>query len=233
MNSLARETRPRTRERHYQMEIGTRAMLTMFAALALVCGMFFAFGFTLGKHSVPASFSLGQTSSSASPYSPAATQPVAPPPLVPAPPVTTASAAPPSAANANSAAPPNPGDLSAAESDQMPATLNAGTPTVPPSATPAPSPAPTAVSTSIPAPQPAVAMPGGAFAVQVFAGQKEADALNLAAALKARQYPVFVLRPAGTETTFRVQVGPFATMGEAQTMRDRLSADGYSAVIKQ
>lgn len=223
----------------FQLEIGTRGVLGLFAALAIVCGLFFSFGYTIGKHSVPASFSLGDTSASATSAEPAATdKPAAGTPI--------------NTASNLGAQPPNPNDLTAAEVNQTPQTLvpaangaaavNASAPdatgnslaSTPPATAPVTA-APAPVSTPPPVRPAALTKPAnnGSYAVQVFAGAKQGDALSLAAALKARQYPVFILRPvAGGDGLYRVQIGPYNTLPEAQQMRERLAADGYNAVIK-
>ncbi|MGH9417312.1 MAG: SPOR domain-containing protein [Terriglobales bacterium] len=74
----------------------------------------------------------------------------------------------------------------------------------------------------------------GMYQVQVFAGG-QSDADSLANALKARGYPAAVVTPSpnATDALYRVQVGPYLTVAEAQAMRSRLTADGYQAVVKQ
>lgn len=244
---LGREEPPRAAARRgrteddsgYQFEVGAGSLLAMFCGLAVLCGLFFAFGYTLGKHAVPASFTLGASAASPA-LSGSQLAALKPNPSTPAP---------------VAAAPPNPAELSAAEQGQTPAGLQAPAAAPTPSAA-QPSPAPAgaghgaqpaatassaAPAASAPAPAPAsahaaAAAPtnGGAFAVQVFAGVNSADAYGLAAALKARQYPVFVLRPAAgaADGLYRVQVGPYATQQQAEQMRSRLAADGYNAIIK-
>lgn len=220
----------------YQLELGTGSVIGLLCALAVLCGLFFAFGYTLGRHTVPAAFSLGDANNAAAPVNGSQLPVEKPNPstLAPAPSPTTQ----------GGAQPPNAADLSAAESNQTPATLQpapaGGAATVPaPSAAPVPAPAaPRQPVTTNSAPSTASTQPsvtaGGGYAVQVFAGNNSADAVNLAAALKARQYPVFVVRPVpgGADALYRVQVGPYATEQEAEEMRARLAADGYNAIIK-
>ena len=209
----------------YQLELGTKSLLSLFFALAVVCGLFFAFGYTLGKHAIPATFSLG-----ASPNGHAA------------------AAAPAPAAGVQ---PPNPAELGQAETDQTPDTLTTTTattaagipaPAAAPEATPtapATAPPPTSASgasgTPLAPASPANAPPAsasGVYHVQVFAGA-QSDAQILAASLVARGYPAAVVAPApGDANLFRVQVGPYLTPDEAQAMRSRLTADGYQAIVK-
>src|SRR5690242_12513596 len=76
------------------------------------------------------------------------------------------------------------------------------------------------------APELAHATPGGNFAVQVAAVSKEEDADALVSALRKKDYPVFVVNPSG-DKLFHVQVGPFASLTDAESMRTRLAGDGY------
>ncbi|MGE5113077.1 MAG: SPOR domain-containing protein [Acidobacteriaceae bacterium] len=76
------------------------------------------------------------------------------------------------------------------------------------------------------------ASPGGAFVVQVAAVSKKEDAEALQQALMKKQYPV-VVTPGGSDKLFHVQIGPFADMKDAETMKGRLAADGYNAIVKR
>ena len=67
--------------------------------------------------------------------------------------------------------------------------------------------------------------------MQVAAVSKQEDADSLVDALKKKQYPAFVA--AATDKLFRVQVGPFSDVKEAEAMRTRLIADGYSPILKK
>ena len=73
--------------------------------------------------------------------------------------------------------------------------------------------------------------PGGSFTVQVAAVSKQEDADILATALRKKQYPVFIASSVG-DALFHVQVGPFSNQQDAETMKNRLSADGYNAIVK-
>lgn len=192
----------------YQWEIGTRTLLGFFFALAVVCALFFAFGYTIGKHAVPATFSLGM-------QNPA---PRKTPGLASVPPPATG------------VQPPNPAQLGAAENNQTPEGLS------PASSAPAggggdanpQAAAPAAANSSSPA-----AVAGQLFQVQVFAGS-QSDSNTLSSALQQKGYPARVLAPAENDATglYRVLVGPYLTRAEAEAMRSRLTADGYQAVIK-
>ncbi|MGH9534853.1 MAG: SPOR domain-containing protein [Terriglobales bacterium] len=236
----------------YQFELGTWSIVAMICVVAVLCGMFFALGYTFGKHAIPADFTLGNriipanaAQTALDKPSPSVNLPVNPA-AAGASVAVTPGANSPVAHGTPAATPPNPAALSAAEQNRVPATLQpsagggggaaASLPPVPAlsgAQAPKPSasiPGDVAVTNKAPA-----TIPGTAnFAVQVFAGVNQSDAYNLAAALKARQYPVYVLRPDPSigQQYYRVQVGPFPTRQQAQEMQSRLAADGYHAILK-
>lgn len=241
------------RERGYQLEIGPWSIVGLLCVVAVLCGMFFAIGYTFGKHAIPANFTLGNEVIPANAAqagidkpSPSVTLPVNPA-AAGAPVGSTPGANAPGGQIQPASAqpsPPSPAALSAAEQNKVPATLQSSSaaksqaqlPPVPAlSGAQPPKPQPN-VPGEVPVGQtPPVQIPGAAnFAVQVFAGVNPSDAYNLAAALKARQYPVYVLRPDPStgQQYYRVQVGPFPTKQEAQEMQSRLAADGYHAILK-
>lgn len=242
------EREPHKPKPQYQFEMGTKSLLAAFFALAIVCGLFFAFGYTIGKHTIPATFTLGAAKP---PSARAMASPIAP-----------------------GVQPPNPQQLGAAETNQTPTTLTnapTSTTTTPagvdapastnasaqPTATPASAtptittpdaaasrniaPPATSSSPKLPTPKaspattPAATVAAGSqvFEVQVFAGTSS-DAGSLATALQTRGYPASVISPApgGGNSLYRVEVGPYLTRAEAEAMRARLRADGYQAVLR-
>jgi cell division septation protein DedD len=80
---------------------------------------------------------------------------------------------------------------------------------------------------------PATTLPTAGYLVQVAAVSKQEDADSLVDALKKKQYPAFVADPVTTDKLFRVQVGPFSEAKDAEAMRARLIADGYSPILKK
>jgi cell division septation protein DedD len=72
----------------------------------------------------------------------------------------------------------------------------------------------------------------GAYTVQVAAVSRLEDAQSLVAALQRKQYPVFLANIPG-DSLFHVQVGPFNDLKDAETMRSRLAAEGYDAIVKR
>jgi cell division septation protein DedD len=91
--------------------------------------------------------------------------------------------------------------------------------------------APAAQASPAPAVSEIKSSPGGSYTVQVAAVTKQEDADILASALRKKQYPVFIASSVG-DALFHVQVGPFSSQQDAETMKNRLSADGYNAIVK-
>jgi len=87
-------------------------------------------------------------------------------------------------------------------------------------------PAPDQPATSAPVP------PGPGYIVQVAAVSKQEDAEALVESLKSRQYSAFIANPA-SDKLFRVQVGPFTDIKDAESMRAKLVSDGYSPILKK
>lgn len=96
--------------------------------------------------------------------------------------------------------------------------------------------APTASTETAPAQAPAAStgdttLPTSGYFVQVAAVSREEDAQALVDALRKKQYPALV-SPAG-DKLFRVQVGPYPDVKEAESMRTRLIGEGYSPILKK
>ena len=74
----------------------------------------------------------------------------------------------------------------------------------------------------------------GTIVVQIAAVSREDDAVALAGALRKKNYNVFVVNnPITNDKFYHVQVGPFSTMAEAETMKAQLVAEGYNPIIKR
>jgi cell division septation protein DedD len=70
------------------------------------------------------------------------------------------------------------------------------------------------------------------YVVQIAAVSKQEDADALVGALKKKGYPVFIADSA-TDKLLHVQIGPFADIKDAESMRTRLTADGYNPILKR
>jgi cell division septation protein DedD len=90
-----------------------------------------------------------------------------------------------------------------------------------------------AQTTPAEAPDPATVLPASGYFVQVAAVSKQEDGEALVEALKKKDYPAFVAAPVPADKLFHVQVGPFIDIKDAEAMRARLIADGYSPILKK
>lgn len=80
---------------------------------------------------------------------------------------------------------------------------------------------------------PATTVPSSGYFVQVAAVSKQEDANSLVDALKKKEYPAFVAAAAANDKFFRVQLGPYSDVKDAEGMRTKLIGDGYSPILKR
>jgi len=194
-----------------EITLGTGKLLFLFFGLVGICALFFALGYSLGRKSEPAI-----TTASA-----AITPPVAPGTN--------------KTSGASSAAQPMTFYKSVEQKDanpQLTPPADSKTDTAPAASAPAnATPAQTPATDSTP--DPPITLPTAGYFVQVAAVSKQEDADSLVDALKKKEYPAFVAAPVPTDKLFRVQVGPFSEVKDAEAMRTRLVADGYSPILKK
>lgn len=205
-------------EQDREISLGTTTILGIFFALALLCAVFFGFGYSLGGRSAQ----------------PAATPPETKAPdgnsSKPAPSVPVGQIAKPSADVSQSAivpidspTPPARDSEPAPDLTPVKATVSTARPELLPT---------TATKPAAAAPVPAAAVSPGSSVVQVAAMSHQEDADVVAADLKRRGYAV-AIRHEPQDKLFHVQIGPFTTKKEADGMRQHLQADGYnSAIVK-
>jgi DedD protein len=203
-----------------EITLGTGKLLVLFFGLVGICALFFALGYSLGRKSEPA---ITTASAAIAPQSTVGTG---------------------KGSSGSSTAPPMTFYKSVEQKDANPElTPAADAKTETPAAATA---APTSTSTSTPtsanstpeqtaanAADPPITLPTAAYFVQVAAVSKQEDADSLVDALKKKQYPAFVAATVATDKLFRVQVGPFSEVKDAEAMRTRLIADGYSPILKK
>jgi DedD protein len=203
-----------------EISLGTATILGIFFALALLCAVFFGFGYSLGRRSA-------QTVVAAAVDTPVATESTGGSKPAPGSQVSQPSAG--RQASSAASVPTAPDDSSAPAADKVIVREAVGTPT--PDAHPA-SAAPQQVSSPavVAAPTVAVGTPGSAV-VQVAAVSHQEDADVLVTALKRKGYNV-AIRQMPQDKLLHVQIGPFATKKDAEAMRQRLLADGYNAIVK-
>lgn len=229
--------------------IGPGKLLGLFFMLVMICGVFFAIGYSLGKTSARE-----QALNDKAPLNASMSAPI----------VGDSSVAKPSAASQTKTEPdtaatdpkaeaPSSPDLtffnavkrtdrkSTADPKQdAPATTAKAepTPTIVPKVDAPTAAAPALQNTPMKAPKtetaavtPAVS---GAFVVQIAAVTREEDAAALAGALRKKNYSVFVVNnPAVHDKFYHVQVGPFPTLQDAESMKTKLTGEGYNPIVKR
>ena len=198
-----------------EISLGTTTILGIFFALALLCAVFFGFGYSLGRRSVspvtiPSELTTESTTSSSKP---APGNPVSPAISKPSADTTQSAIVPmdsPDAPVRDNQPAPSLTPVSAANADKPGPAMNPAT-----KLTPA-----------------AVAPSSGSSVVQVAAMSHQEDADVVAADLKRRGYTV-AIRHEPQDKLFHVQIGQFPARKDADAMRQRLQADGYNnAIVK-
>ena len=190
-----------------EISLNTATILGIFFLLALLCAIFFGFGYTMGRRT---------TSQAAAPIADTSSTPAANGSAKPAP----GSAVPQPTHRAidDEATPaPSPAIQQVAQPLEKPAA-----PTPEP-AKPEPIPPALPAATTTPAGPPAL--------VQVAAVSHQEDADTLVNALKRRGYSV-VVRHEQQDKLLHIQIGPLASKKDAEAMRQRLLSDGYNAIVK-
>lgn len=197
---------PTAQQQDTEITLGTGRMLALFFTFVLVCAVFFAIGFSLGRKTAM----IGANG------------------LVSASTGTPAAVVRPAAAKGTTSTAPQSTDFSfyksvgasSADANLAPRDSQAQ----PPTSTAEP-PKPTTVAN--------LASPAGDYFVQVAAVSRQEDANALVEALKKKQYPAFTANNSSADKFYHVQVGPYADLKDAEAMRARLIADGYNPIVKK
>jgi DedD protein len=198
------------KDKDTEITLGTGRMLAIFFAFVLVCAFFFAIGFSLGRRTTLASVGISPNASIGTP----------------------ATIVRPSAVK-NEAAQPKSNDFSfykAVGQKNADAALASQDSKAQPAA------ASTAASAAAPnadAPKTDAAPAAGGYYVQVAAVTRQEDAESLVEALKKKQYPAFTANNTPADKFYRVQVGPYSDVKDAEAMRTRLISDGYNPIVKK
>jgi DedD protein len=202
-----------------EITLGTTKLLGLFFGLVMVCAVFFALGYTLGRKS---DAGLGPLSAVAPPQTSSnRTKPAGAAPGQPAQPMTFYKSVEQKDANAQ---------LTPATADSASAGSGAAQSGSSPGGASAA--AQTQSSDAANPPDPMAPIPMGGYFVQVAAVTKQEDAESLVDALKKKQYPAFVAGNS-SDKLFRVQLGPFGDIKEAEGTRSRLVNDGYNPILKK
>jgi len=212
-------------EQEREISLSTTTILGIFFALALLCAVFFGFGYSMGRKSAQPVTSPAEvtTRSENSGSKPAPGSPASP---------STSSAGRQAAGETQSAIVPlDSPNAAAQDSSRTPSPVKAIVPSprsdMPAEVTFRPVSKPAGivpVAAALPSP--------GSSVVQVAAMSHQEDADVVAVDLKRRGYTVAV-RNEPQDKLFHVQIGPFANKKEADAMRQRLQTDGYNnAIVK-
>jgi len=194
-----------------EITLGTGKMLALFFGLVILCAAFFSLGFSFGRNSVKLPLNASEAT-----------------------PGTVSNGPRPSAVKPASAS-------TAASTDQLTFYKTVEQNGANAQLAPATSSPTDSGSAQNPTPdnKPAQADPTAAppstngYYVQVAAVSKQEDADALVDALKKKQYPAFSNNTISADKLFHVQVGPFADIKDAETMRGKLVADGYNPILKK
>ena len=207
-----------------EVTLSTASLLGIFFGLVLICGVFFGFGYSMGRGTGLGTQALKvNTAAEASPPIPEETKTAenAPPPPVvqeeqqdATPPVTDAPSPAPAPKPVETVAPPTPSER---PSPAHP--ISHGLDTVEKAAID---------STTTPDLTAAPRQP----VVQIAAVAHQHDADVLVAALRQRGFGV-VVRNEPQDNLWHVQLGPFADRSQAAAMKQKLLAAGYNAIVKQ
>jgi len=73
----------------------------------------------------------------------------------------------------------------------------------------------------------------GSYFLQIAAVTRAEDAEALVAALRKKDYAVFAANNAPSDKLFHVQIGPFPSPKDAETLRVKLVEDGYNPIVKK
>jgi DedD protein len=223
-----------------EITLSTASLLGIFFGVVLICGVFFGFGYSMGR-GTGAQASLAAPPNNASEADETAAAEKAPAPA-PAPAQAEAEAEAQNDSPANGKA--TPPVATRSKADEAPAE-DAKAEVTPAPTTPAPTKTaetPAQLVTSKPSAgrqnpaylPPADAPPNaaGQAMVQIAAVSRPQDADVLVAALRQRGYGV-VVRSEPQDNLLHVQVGPFANRTRATAIKQKLLSDGYNAIIKQ
>jgi DedD protein len=250
MNSLFDEDDREATKSDADLTLGIGSLLSIFFGVVLICGIFFGFGYSMGRRNarstiLPAATSPPQTAATAPPLP---ENELSGAPLKPQPPDDT-SASPsdsadsaPDKASAPPSVPSSPKHAAPDNSTDRPAktarVVEPATPDPSLSAVPythrAPLPTKPHAGTMAPlaqAPGDSPIIPGHPIMVQIAAVSRQEDAEVLAGALRKHGFNPTV-RPGTSDKFFHVQVGPFTDKAQADAMKQHLLADGYNAIVK-
>ena len=214
-------------EKDTELTLGLPSLLGIFFGIVLICGVFFGFGYSLGRRNLP-------DRSAAQPVAqpiPSGSTAALPKPSAQTPPAENTQAL------ADSSTVPQATSI-APETARQPAPVESAAPQIVVRTQPAePVPDQPAKATKpfeTPLQQPLMKLApiaSGSIMVQVAAVSRQEDANALVRAVRKDGFNA-TLRSEAQDRLYHVQVGPFATRDEAKAMRQKLADAGYNAFIK-
>ncbi len=219
---------PKGDDGQYELILETRQVLVIFLFAVVLCGVFFGLGFVVGRHSTgPAGGGLASAISGAATGADKKQSALSP---AEQPPATAGDAALPADANpaADAAAPP-PDRAAEAKLDKPPVEKKPEPEKPKPAAVPEA--APKRADSQPPAAPPA-ATSNGPIVLQVSAHGKREDAEPVVALLKRKNFPASIVT-VPTDTLYHVQVGPYASLQEAEAAKKSLEEQGFKPYLKK
>jgi DedD protein len=217
-----------------EITLSTASLLGIFFGLVLVCGVFFGFGYSMGRGTGAAQATLvphSPTVNSSEGDEAAVENPPAPAPQ-PAAKQQDDSEAPENAAPVSHPKPVETPMEGVAQPERVAAPVAVPSSPATPAQLVAGKPAAGKVGPAYQPPADAPSTAAGQPMVQIAAVSRPQDADVLVAALRQRGYGV-VVRSEPQDHLLHVQVGPFANRMQAAEIKQKLLSDGYNAIIKQ
>jgi cell division septation protein DedD len=214
-----------------EITLNAATILGIFFLLALICAVFFGFGYTLGRKSAPSPAAETLATPAPAPVAVASTPKPAPGSRTPefvTPSATTNTESPSEAQKPPSGQIPQPIETPTTTASTTPQQVTI--PLARPANSPARPPASLAPAAA-PATHPAATAAAPVFMVQIAAVSHQEDAEVLRTALERRSYNITIVR-VPQDKLLHVQVGPFTNRKDADAMRQRLLNDGYNAIVK-
>jgi len=199
---------PKSEDGQYELILENRQVLMIFFVAAALCGVFFGLGYVVGKNSGSGFVAPPQT------------------------------AAPSTSAEGKRSA------LSPAETPAAtaPVTSQPEVKAEPPKEPPTTAPVskdpekkqevPVAEKKEAPAPPPPAPVTDAVITLQVAALSKRDDADAMVALLKRKSFPVTLVTNA-PDNLFRVQVGPYSSVKDAEAVKVRLEREGFKPIVKK
>jgi cell division septation protein DedD len=196
---------PKNETGEFELVLGNRQLLSGFAVVAILFGVFFAMGYIVGRNSTPSVRTTPELQTSAAASSEPMRSPAPPAVTPPAPPVDSANPAAAPAAEAPPVAAPPVRAPEAAKPAERPAESLAAVPTVD------------------------TVQPG--TYLQVMAIKKQ-DADVIAKALQGKGFPT-LMTPSSREGIFRVMVGPYKDATSLGNAKTELENSGFHPIVQK